>query len=323
MTVKAPGAATRPKRTARLGLAAAGAIALVLLSAGSASAAPPLDAVDDVATPLTSGGTASVSLLANDTGQDGQPADCQDNNTAVKNCDFDPASVSQEGTNGVLQINTETGEATYTTFLDPADPGYAAMAAGATCTGLLDTFQYTLVGYEPDVEEDAVVAPFLPVPDSTDTASIAIVSGTALRNPGAANDVASTKTGVAVSGNLLVNDCDQTNTTPASPENVTASLATGPSNGTAVVNADGTSVYTPKAGFAGTDSFTYTITTTDAGAPRTSTATVTITVAAAPTVPTLPDTGTNVMPIGLTGVALLLLGSGLLVTARRRRSPIG
>ncbi len=113
--------------------------------------------------------------------------------------------------------------------MDAVRPG---RAAGATCTGLLDTFQYTLIGYEPDVQTHAVVAPLLPVPDSTDTATISVVSGTALRTPGAANDVASAESGVAVSGNLLANDCDQTNTTPASAENVTASsTATVPNHG--------------------------------------------------------------------------------------------
>lgn len=309
-------------RFARLGLAAAGSLALVVLSAGSASAAPPLDAVDDVATPLTSGGTASVSLLANDVGQDGLAADCQDVNTAVKNCDFDPDSLSQQGTNGVLGIDTESGTATYTTFLDPSDPGYAAVAAGAVCTGLVDTFQYTLIGFEPDVPTDTVVAPFAQVPDSTDTATVSVVSGTGLRTPGAANDTSSTKVGEPVTGNVLVNDCDQTNTTPASPQNVAASLATSPAHGSAVVSADGTTVYTPNAHFTGTDSFTYTITTTDAGAPRTSTATVTITVAAAPAAPGLPNTGTDVLPISLAGGGLLVLGTALMVFARRRRNEI-
>ncbi|MBA3339092.1 MAG: Ig-like domain-containing protein [Geodermatophilaceae bacterium] len=332
MTVFHSGTRTRPRRFAHLGLATSGAVALVVLSAGSATAALRLDAVDDVATPLTSGGTASASLLANDIGQDGRAADCQDVNTAVKNCDFDPASLSQQGTNGVLEIEAESGNATYTTFLDPADPEYAVVAAGATCTGLLDTFEYTLIGYEPDAAPaDTVVAPFAPVPGSTDTATISVVSGTGLRTPGAVNDTSTTKVGTPVSGNVLVNDCDQTNTTPASPQNVAASLATSPAHGKADVAADGTAVYTPNSHFTGTDSFTYTITTIDAGAPRTSTATVTVTVAAAPVVtppppnatPGLPNTGTDVVPMGLAGAGLLLLGSALVVFARRRRTEIG
>lgn len=147
-----------------------------------------------------------MSVLANDIGQDGNPADCQDVNTEVKNCDFDPASLAQNGTNGLLEINTESGDATYTTYLDPSDPDFAAIAAGTPCAGVLDTFSYTLIGYEPDVPvgDDTViplVSGFLPVPDST-------------------------------------------NTTPASPQNVSASLASPAAHGKAVVAADGSSTYT-------------------------------------------------------------------------------
>jgi len=141
------------------------------------------------------------------------------------------------------------------------------------------------------------------------------------------DDAAATSIGVPATGNVLVNDCDQTNTTPASPDNVTAALSTSPTNGAAVVDADGATVYTPEAGFVGTDSFTYTIVTIDAGQPRTDVATVTVTVAAAPVVPPkpeLPATGSDdVLPIGLAGGALLLLGGSLVVFARRRQADIG
>lgn len=48
---------------------------------------------------------------------------------------------------------------------------------------------------------------------------------------------------------------------------------------------------------------------------------MTITVAPAP--PTLPETGTNVLPIGLAGGALLLVGCALVVSSRRRRDEVG
>jgi len=102
------------------------------------------------------------------------------------------------------------------------------------------------------------------------------------------------------------------------------------------VNPDCTTTYTPEGGFVGTDSFTYTIVTTDAGQPRTDSATVTVTVAkptvtpptpptppAPPAPPELPATGSgDVLPIGLTGGALLLLGSSLVMFSRRRRADI-
>ncbi len=74
---------------------------------------------------------------------------------------------------------------------------------------------------------------------------------------------------VAASG-VLVNDSD------ADGDALTSSLATPPAHGTVTLNADGSFVYTPTAGYFGTDSFTYTA--LDAGL-LSSTATVTINIA--------------------------------------------
>ncbi|OII22047.1 S-layer family protein [Frigoribacterium sp. MCBA15_019] len=57
---------------------------------------------------------------------------------------------------------------------------------------------------------------------------------------------------------------------------LSAALATAPTNGTVVVNPDGSYVYTPVKGFSGTDTFTYTLTDTNG---VTSTGTVTVAVA--------------------------------------------
>ena len=63
------------------------------------------------------------------------------------------------------------------------------------------------------------------------------------------------------SGTLQVGESD----TDPNPSVVccTAALAAAPTNGTAVVNADGSFIYTPATGFAGKDSFTYTLTDSD------------------------------------------------------------
>ena len=59
---------------------------------------------------------------------------------------------------------------------------------------------------------------------------------------------------------LLANDCDPDDTTPPCNTNLTASGPTsGPSNGQATVNADGSFSYNPNPGFAGTDTFTCTV----------------------------------------------------------------
>ena len=68
---------------------------------------------------------------------------------------------------------------------------------------------------------------------------------------------------------LLANDND-----PDSPT-LTATLGTGPTNGSLVLNADGTFTYRPNAGFTGTDTFTYRVSD---GATASNLATVTITV---------------------------------------------
>ncbi len=73
------------------------------------------------------------------------------------------------------------------------------------------------------------------------------------------------------SGNLATND------TPSGDGGNAWSIASNPSNGTAVVNTDGTFTYTPNANFNGADSFTYLITDADGSV---STATVSFNVGA-------------------------------------------
>ena len=67
-----------------------------------------------------------------------------------------------------------------------------------------------------------------------------------------------------------------TNDTPSGDGGNVWAVATGPSNGTVTVGADGSFVYTPNANYNGPDSFTYTITDADGDI---STATATINVA--------------------------------------------
>lgn len=73
--------------------------------------------------------------------------------------------------------------------------------------------------------------------------------------PTALDDAYATEQGVALvvaAPGVLANDSD-----PDPGTTLTALLETGPSNGTLVLNADGSFVYTPNAVFSGTDSFTY------------------------------------------------------------------
>ncbi len=95
--------------------------------------------------------------------------------------------------------------------------------------------------------------------------------------PEASNDVASTTEDTPTAPiNVLGNDSDP----DGDPLTVTG--ATAP-NGTVVINANGSLVYTPNANFNGTDTITYTISDGNGG---TATATVTVTIAAANDAPT-------------------------------------
>ncbi|ANF32765.1 hypothetical protein A0130_14825 [Leifsonia xyli] len=149
--------------------------------------------------------------------------------------------------------------------------------------------------------------------------------------PVANPDTASTTEGTPVSVPVTGNDLGAV----AAP-----TVTAGPTHGT--VRVDGTSVvYTPDAGFVGTDTFEYTVCA--AAAPTLcATTTVTVDVAASAVVPPvtpgggggtdatdvtgeagdLPDTGTSTPVGGTAGAALLAvaLGSGLLLRRRRTAS---
>ena len=87
---------------------------------------------------------------------------------------------------------------------------------------------------------------------------------------------------VALTGNVLGNDSDIDGDTLT----VDQMPVTGPSNGTLVLNANGSFVYTPDADFNGVDSFTYQINDGNGG---TGTATVNITIAPISDAPTGTD----------------------------------
>ena len=97
------------------------------------------------------------------------------------------------------------------------------------------------------------------------------VSGCTVDNlaPLAINDVGVTKTGAAVTINVVENDTDDAGVNPA-----TIVITAQPANGNAVPNRDGTVTYTPAVGFAGMATFQYTV--TDFCGLLSNTATVTV-----------------------------------------------
>lgn len=92
--------------------------------------------------------------------------------------------------------------------------------------------------------------------------------------PVAVNDTAETMQDTAVTVDILANDSDSDGTLDPATVNVSSA-----SNGTVVVNVDGSITYTPNSNFSGTETLTYQVKDND-GAPSNS-ATVTITVKSA------------------------------------------
>ncbi|MCB2025081.1 MAG: IPTL-CTERM sorting domain-containing protein [Ottowia sp.] len=117
----------------------------------------------------------------------------------------------------------------------------------------VDTFNYSLC---------------LPSPNQAicDTATVSIGV-----RPDAVNDTGSTMANTPLSSSVAGNDIGV-------QPNSTFSKATDPAHGTVTVNADGTYVYTPTAGYTGTDSFTYQVCLPSPNQTICDTATVNVTV---------------------------------------------
>ncbi|WP_230970026.1 Ig-like domain-containing protein [Nitrogeniibacter aestuarii] len=139
--------------------------------------------------------------------------------------------------NGTVTVNPD-GTFTYTPNADYNGP---------------DSFEYKIVDADGD--------------ETTATATITVAPTNDV--PVAADDAYTTDEDVPVSGDLTGND------TPSADGGNVWALVSGPSNGTVVVNADGTFTYTPNPDYNGTDSFEYSITDID-GDTTTATATITI-----------------------------------------------
>ncbi|PAX06346.1 cadherin-like domain-containing protein [Sphingomonas lenta] len=131
---------------------------------------------------------------------------------------------------------------------------------------------------------------------ATDAATVTLtVTAPANTAPVARADSFSTKAATAVAGNVLANDTD------AEGQALSATLVAGPANGTLSMAANGAFTYTPKAGFSGVDTFSY---TASDGAAKSAAATVSVTVAA----PTAPPP--VVTPPVTTGTDAVLTRSG-------------
>jgi ribosomal protein L27 len=90
--------------------------------------------------------------------------------------------------------------------------------------------------------------------------------------PVANNDEATINQTKPVTINILANDTDADSI--INPTKI--AIANNPTNGTILVNQDGTVTYTPNATFVGTDTFTYTLTDTDGLTSNTATVNITV-----------------------------------------------
>ncbi|UXA15896.1 Ig-like domain-containing protein [Mycobacterium sp. SMC-4] len=116
---------------------------------------------------------------------------------------------------------------------------------------------------------------------ATVTITVTAVNDTPVAN----DDSFATDEDTVLVGNVLTNDTD------IDGDDLTVEVVAGPSNGTLVLNADGSFTYTPNTDFHGTDSFTY---TANDGAATSGVATVTITVTAVNDAPVAVDDGFTV-----------------------------
>ncbi|WP_165358926.1 Ig-like domain-containing protein [Spirosoma sordidisoli] len=126
------------------------------------------------------------------------------------------------------------------------------------------------------------------------------VSEPANQAPIVTPDIANTKPGTPVSGNVLTNDRDPQG------QPMTVSLLSQPTSGTVVLNPDGTYTYTPPTGFTGTTSFCYAATNT---AGLSASTCVTINVVADPD----PAPGVNNKPIANNDATQTTAGSSVTV----------
>ena len=117
--------------------------------------------------------------------------------------------------------------------------------------------------------DDALGMNFQDILDSNLTLVPNSFKATPIANNNSYSCIGNVGISVDAAGGVLTNDVSPDGTA------LSASLLTGAANGTAVLNANGSFIYNPNAGYSGSDSFTYTLTTASG---KTSTATVNITV---------------------------------------------
>ncbi|MCT4555883.1 MAG: Ig-like domain-containing protein [Pelagimonas sp.] len=229
---------------------------------GTVTYTPDPDFTGDDTIPYTvddgNGGTDTGEIIVTVT-PDGDPNTAPD---AVDDASTTPMNTAVVIPVQVNDTDPEGDVLSTTTATDPANGSVAVNADGtitytpdADFTGT-DTFDYTISDGN----------------GGSDTATVTVTVAAPGTPPVAFDDATTTEVGTPVTIDPALNDFDTED--PVEDLDIT-SLGT-PTNGTAVINPDGTVTYTPDAGFTGTDTFTYEIEDTD-GLGDQATVTVTVT----------------------------------------------
>ena len=166
--------------------------------------------------------------------------------------------------NGDVSTNDSDPNADPLTFSVATNPTHGSVVLNAN-----GTFTYTPTnGYS---GADSFTYNVSDGNGGTASATVNVTVGVNPNNPPVANnDSVSTAVNTAVNGNASTNDSDPDGDT------LTYSVATNPTHGSVVLNANGTFTYTPTNGYSGADSFTYNVSDGKGG---TASATVNVTVA--------------------------------------------
>lgn len=139
------------------------------------------------------------------------------------------------GSPGIQDVNgIEHGTAVEERRFDP--PGKLFYRPNPDFVGI-ETFTYMIVDYD----------------GGADTATITITVTDGNTPPSAISDIAETQTGKSIEIDVLSNDID------ADGHSLEVTDVTNPGNGSASINSDNQTVYTPNSGFTGVDTFSYTI----------------------------------------------------------------
>ncbi|MCG3209027.1 MAG: hypothetical protein FOGNACKC_02643 [Anaerolineae bacterium] len=184
---------------------------------------------------------------------------------------FDVKVVDDNGTSGSSADDFTVALSGLTNIDGQGDLG--DLASGASATGEAQvtlSIGGTVVNVATASGNNGLSGGNYAVLTDADTATV-IVEGQPNRPPVAADDSATTPEDTPVSINVAANDSDPDDNLDAS----SASVVSGPANGSLINNGDGTFSYTPNADFNGSDSFVYEICDLDGLCDQ---ATVTITV---------------------------------------------